>query len=66
MDDAYEVHVEGELGEPLLHYLSWPHYIVPAHTMVRVVAAPDELHSLLAACTDEGLGIERVRRIDPV
>lgn len=66
MSRTLEVHVEGELGEPLLRYLSWSHYYVPEQTVVRVIAAPDELHSLLAACTNDGLGIERVRRIDPV
>ena len=65
MKRSYEVRVEGELGEPLLRYLSWSHCVIPEQTFVRVDATPAELEHLLRACTDEGLTIEGVHRIGP-
>jgi hypothetical protein len=65
MTTSYEVRVEGELGEPLLRYLSWSHCVIPGQTFVRVEATPAELDHLLRACTEEGLTIEGVHRIGP-
>ena len=65
MTRSYEVRVEGELGEPLLRYLSWSHCVIPEQTFVRVDATPAELDHLLQACTDEGLTIEGVHRVGP-
>jgi hypothetical protein len=64
--DTYEVRVAGELGEPLLRYLRWFHYTVPEQTLVRLTAASADLHRFLRACTDNGVRIERVRRVQPV
>ena len=63
---VYEVRVDGELGEPLLRYLNWPHYVVPGQTMVRIDAASADLHRFLEACTEAGVSIERVRRVEPL
>ena len=64
MTRRYEVRVEGELGQPMLRYLNWPHRVEPAHTRVRLdgVTAAD-LRAFLAACDREGLTIERIQRI---
>jgi hypothetical protein len=61
---TYEVRVAGELGESLLRYLRWPHYVVPEQTQVRLAAGPAELHRFLRACTDCGASIDRIRRVD--
>jgi hypothetical protein len=63
---TYEVRVEGELGEPLLRYLSWPHQVVSGQTRVRITAATVELHRFLRACTECGASIQRVRLVTPV
>ncbi len=63
---VYDVRVDGELGEPLLRYLNWPHYTVPGQTMVRIDAAAADLHRFLEACTEAGVSIERVRRVEPL
>ena len=63
---TYEVRVAGELGEPLLRHLRWFHYTVPEQTLVRLPAAPADLHRFLRECTDSGARIERVRRVQPV
>jgi hypothetical protein len=63
---TYEVRVAGELGQSLLHYLSWPHTLVPARTQVRLALGSDDLRRFLRACTDSGAGIERVRRVRAV
>ena len=62
---VYEVRVKGVLGESLLQYLHWPHYVVPAETRVRIQAAAVDLLGFLAGCTAAGVGIERVRKVDP-
>lgn len=61
--ETYEVRVEGELGERLLRYLRWPHYVVPEQTVVRIAAAPASLQSYLQSCT--GAGIERISLVEP-
>lgn len=61
---TYEVRVEGELGDPLLRYLRWPHHVVHGQTVVRIAAAPDALSAFLRSCTDIGLSIEQVRRVE--
>ena len=66
MTRSYEVRVEGELGEPLLRYLSWSYGVIPEQTFLLVDATPAELDALLRDCTDEGLIIERVRRISSI
>jgi hypothetical protein len=62
---TYEVRIAGELGEPLLRYLGWFHYVVPEQTLVRLTAASDDLNRFLRACTDNGARIDRVRRVGP-
>jgi hypothetical protein len=61
---TYEVRVAGELGESLLRYLRWPHYVVPEQTQVRLTAGPAELNRFLRACTDCGASIDRIRRVE--
>lgn len=63
MTKAFEVRVEGELGEPMLRLLGWSHCTVPEQSVMRVDATPADLHRLLRACSDRGLTIERVVRI---
>jgi hypothetical protein len=63
---SYEVRVAGELGESLLHYLRWAHYVVPEQTHVRLSVGPAGLRRFLRACTSCGASIERVRRVEPV
>jgi len=60
---TYEVRVAGELGQPLLRYLSWPHTVVPERTQVRLALGSADLRRFLRACTDSGAGIERVHRV---
>ena len=60
---TYEVHVDGEVGETLLRHLHWSRRVVPPHARVRVTAAGRELNELLRACTESGVGIERVRLV---
>jgi hypothetical protein len=62
---AYEVRVKGELGEALLRYLRWPHYVVPEQTLVRIPVPSADLCGFLRACTEAGASIERVRMIHP-
>lgn len=61
---VHEVRVRGVLGEALLRYLGWPHYVVPAETRLRITVAPADLPEFLEACTAAGAGIEQVRRVD--
>lgn len=60
---SYEVRVDGRLGETFLTFLRWRHCVLPEQTTVQVEAGPDEVLRLLAACSDLGLGIERLRRV---
>ena len=62
---TYEVRVAGEVGEPLLRYLSWSHRIVSGQIRVRIAAATSELHQFLQACTEIGAEIQRVRLVVP-
>lgn len=63
---TYEVRVEGEVRQPVVGYLRWPHHIVPRQTRVRLAATSNELLSFLRACTECGASIEGVRRVRPV
>lgn len=60
---TYEVRVAGEVGEPLMRYLRWPHHVVPGQTRIRVAATPNELHRFLRTCTECGASIEGVHRV---
>lgn len=60
---TYEVRVEGEVGEPLLRHLAWPHHVVPGQTRVQIRSAQGELHQFLRACTEAGASIQRVLRL---
>jgi hypothetical protein len=62
----YELYVEGRLGSALLGYLCWSNRTQPEHSIVRVRSTYGELHQLLASCSDSGLTIERVTRIDSI
>ncbi|WP_426244825.1 hypothetical protein [Nocardioides sp. LHG3406-4] len=64
-EQTYEVRIEGEVGEPLLRYLAWPHHVVPGQTRVRIAAASGDLHQFLKDCTECGASIQQVRRVDP-
>lgn len=63
-EQTYEVRLAGEIGEPLLRRLSWPHRAVPAQTRVRITASTDELPEVLRDCTESGATIQRVRRVE--
>lgn len=64
MATTFEVRVEGELARPTLHSLGCPHCVSEAQTLVRIEATPTELSRLLKACSEGGLMIESVVRID--
>ncbi|MDZ5623052.1 hypothetical protein SFC88_19595 [Nocardioides sp. HM23] len=61
---TYEVRVAGALGDPLLRSLRCPHYAVPEQTLIRLTFAAADLERFLRACTNCGVGIEGVRRVD--
>jgi hypothetical protein len=61
---SYEVHVEGRLGNALLHYLHWSNRTQPEESVVRVQVSPRDLHQFLASCADCGLTIDRITRLD--
>lgn len=64
MTTTFEVRVEGELAPPTLHSLGCSHCVTDAQTMVRIEATPSELDRLLKTCSERGLTIESVVRID--
>lgn len=64
MGMIFEVHVEGELAAPTLHRLGWAHWVAEAPTLLRIEATPAGLQSVLRECSDRGLTIEGVLRID--
>jgi hypothetical protein len=63
MARVIEVRVQGQLGEAMLRLLGWSHVTVPEQTIIRLDATPAGLQSLLRACTERGLAIERVHRM---
>jgi hypothetical protein len=65
MTMIFEVRVEGELAEPTLHSLGCAHCLARAQTSMRVEATATDLHRLLETCSENGLTIESVVRIDP-
>ena len=64
MTKTFEVRVEGELARPTLHSLGCPHCVAQAQTLMRIEATPSELSRLLQTCSERGLMIESVVRID--
>jgi hypothetical protein len=62
---SYEVHVDGLLSRPLLGYLRWSHCVQPEQSVVRLRANPGELDHYLQACSECGLTIERLTRLEP-
>ena len=64
MATTFEVRVEGELARPTLHSLGCSHCVAEAQTMVRIEVTPSELSQLLKRCSEHGLMIESVVRID--
>lgn len=60
---TYEIRVDGELGEPLLRYLSWRHRTVPEQTFVRIAAGSAELMRCLRAFAEAGLSVEHVHQV---
>jgi hypothetical protein len=61
---SYEVRVDGRMGESFLTFLRWRHCVVPEQTSVLVEARLEDVLELLATCSELGLGIERVRRVN--
>ena len=64
MTTTFEVHVEGELAPPTLNSLGCSHSVAEAQTLVRIEATPSELSRLLKRCSERGLMIESIVRID--
>jgi hypothetical protein len=62
---SYEVHIDGLLGPPLLGYLRWSHCVQPEQSVVRLQANPTELDDYLQLCSEYGLTIERLTRLEP-
>lgn len=63
---SYEVWVGGELGDNLLGYLGWSHELVADRQVARGDVSARELASFLAQCSESGLTVDRVRRLEPV
>jgi hypothetical protein len=63
---SYEVLVEGRLGSALLRYLRWSIRVQPEQSVVRIRTSPGDLYHFLASCTDCGLTLEWVIRLNPV
>ena len=63
---AYEVRVAGALDPPLLRYLGWQHRLLPELAALSVQGTPEHVHEFLSACCRLGLGLEQVRRLQPV
>lgn len=63
---SYEVWVGGELGDNLLGYLGWSHELVADRQVARGDLSPRELATFLARCSESGLTVDRVRRLEPV
>jgi hypothetical protein len=61
---TYEVRVEGELAHSTLQSLHCAHALADQQTSMRIEATPSELHRVLQICSDSGMTIERVVRID--
>ena len=64
MATTFEVRVEGELAPPTLHSLGCSHSVAEAQTLMRIEATPSELSRLLQTCSERGLIVESVVRID--
>lgn len=62
---SYEVHIDGLLSPPLLDYLRWSHCVQPEQSVVRLQANPTELDDYLQLCSEFGLTIERLTRLEP-
>jgi hypothetical protein len=62
---AYEVRVHGELDGATLRFLRWHHRHLPEHAALYLEGTPEDVHELLSAFCRLGLGIERVRRMEP-
>ncbi len=62
---TFEVHVEGELAGPTLHSLRCTHCVAEGQTLMRIDATPTYLNTVLKACSEHGLTIESVVRLDP-
>lgn len=60
----FEVHVEGELAASTLHRLGWAHCVAEAPTLLRIEATPADLQMVLKECSDRGLTIEGVVRVE--
>jgi hypothetical protein len=61
----FEVRVEGQLAGPTLHSLGCAHCVAEAQTLMRIDATPTYLNAVLKACSDHGLTIESIVRLDP-
>jgi hypothetical protein len=61
---SYEVHIDGLLSPPLLAYLRWSHWVQPEQSVVRLQANPNELDEYLQLCSEHGLTIERLTRLE--
>jgi hypothetical protein len=64
MRTNFEVRVEGELAPPTLHRLGCAHSVAKPQTLIRIEATPSDLQRLLRECSERGLTIEGVVRLD--
>lgn len=64
MTKTFEVRVEGELTGPTLRRLGCAHSVADDQLVVRIEAAPTDLQRLLKECSDRGITIESVVRVD--
>jgi hypothetical protein len=65
MTTAFEIRVEGERGAPTLRRLGCEHCVTGAQLMVRVTATPADLQHLVDVCSEHGLTIESIIRVQP-
>lgn len=64
MTTSFEIRVEGELSKPTLHRLKCAHCVATEQTMLRIEATPAALQELVNTCSQRGLTIERIVRVD--
>jgi hypothetical protein len=62
---TFEVRVEGQLTRPTLHTLGCAHCVAEAQTLMRIDTTPTHLNAVLKACSEHGLTIESIVRLDP-
>jgi len=61
---TYELRVEGQLADSTLQSLRCAHTVAEEQTSMRIEATAAELNQVLKTCSESGMTIDRVLRID--